>query len=293
MTKLLITGASGELGRILSILAIRQHHVIGTYLSNSTIGAGLPLQLDLRDRDATLQTVESHKPDVIIHTACSDRSNDMERTIVLAGAHIAEAASCNNARLIVLSTDMVFDGENPPYREDSPPAPLSPYGRAKSEMEQSIREITPGGLIVRTSLIYEFSMRSRQVSWMRDALKAGNTLTLFVDEIRQPVWGPNLAAAILELAHNDLSGILNVAGPNAMSRSAYGRMLFEVMNLGPSTLVREVTSNQVSPNRPRDLSLDLTNARTMLSTRLLSIHEALRFHLALHQGHPTSTTTRR
>jgi dTDP-4-dehydrorhamnose reductase len=129
MSRILITGGSGDLGRPLSALAARNHEVASTFFSNPKIGGGRGHQVDLVDRDATLRMVRDFRPDAIIHTAMSDRSTADD--LIKAANNLIEAAESVDARLVVMSTDMVFDGKKPPYAESDPPTPVSEYGRAK------------------------------------------------------------------------------------------------------------------------------------------------------------------
>ncbi len=102
MGRLLITGASGNLGRPLSALAASSWETTGTYLHSPEIGGGKPAQLDLRNQEAALELVLSTQPNVIIHAATSDRSTDMARTNQAAAQHITEAARTAGCRLIAL-----------------------------------------------------------------------------------------------------------------------------------------------------------------------------------------------
>lgn len=276
MRRLLVTGASGDLGRPLSALASRSWLTTSTYFSRSQVGGGRPVRVDLRDRAAILRLTEDVSPDVIIHCAGSDRSPDMAQTNRLAAQNIAAAARRAGARLIALSSDMVFDGRNPPYREDSPPAPLSPYGKVKARNEELFLSMPGDCLVVRTSLIYDLDPANRQISWMLERIAQGQRITLFADEIRRPVWALNLAEALLELAVGSECGILQVAGARPVSRFDYGCALLTALGYDPEAIVEKTFAAEVMPDRPRDLSLDLTRARRVLSTPLLSLQEALR-----------------
>ena len=138
MKRILLTGGGGYLGRHLLPVASKQFEARYTYFNRDPLNLPTGLQLDLRDRQAVLQFVFGTQPDVIIHTAGSNRSPDMESVICQGTANIVDAASAVNARLIHLSTDALFDGLNPPYRESDPPHPLHAYGRAKAEAERIV-----------------------------------------------------------------------------------------------------------------------------------------------------------
>lgn len=93
-------------------------------------------RLDLCDPVAVYQLVKQICPSVIIHTAYGGpKDHTMTGATVAGSRNLAEAAAGVGARLIHLSSDAVFDGEHPPYREEDPPWPITPYGRAKAAAE--------------------------------------------------------------------------------------------------------------------------------------------------------------
>jgi dTDP-4-dehydrorhamnose reductase len=276
MKRLLITGGSGDLGWPLARLAARYRETISTYFKNPTVGGGKAVRLDLRDREATLALVKDVQPHAIIHAATSDRSEDMVATIRAAALHISEAAQKAGCRLIALSTDMIFDGTQAPYAEETPPTPISPYGQVKAENERLFLKSHNNCLVVRTSLIYDLKPTNRQISWMLEKIKAGQPVGLFTDEIRQPIWAWNLAEALLELVDSPIQGILNVAGGRAMSRWEYGCALLRAMGYNPEKVARPVRAATVAPNRPPDCTLRLDKAREVLQTQLLTVEEAIK-----------------
>lgn len=274
MRRLLVTGASGNLGRVVSLLARTRWEISATYLSNPRVGGGTPLRLDLRDLERTQEALREIRPDVIVHAAVSDRSPDMENSNRLAARHIRDAAADFGVRLIALSTDLVFDGTQPPYREEAPPTPTSSYSRAKADNENCLLEYKQA-LVVRTSLIYDRGQDNNQAGWMLRLIAEGRKVPLFVDEIRQPIYGVDLAEAVLELAAGEIVGLLNVAGPQPLSRWDYGRALLAALGLEPDRVTQAALAAEVVPDRPRDCTLDLTRANALLATRIRPIGEAL------------------
>jgi dTDP-4-dehydrorhamnose reductase len=278
MKRLLITGASGDLGRPLSELAARQADVVGTFLMHPHTGGGQAEQLDLTDRDAVCRLLERTQPDAIIHTALSDRGPSS--AIGIAANNLVDAIQNSGGRLIVLSTDMIFDGTAPPYSENAVPSPLSDYGQAKADSEAKFREGLSNCVIVRTSLIYDFVEDNRQISWMLERISAGESVPLFVDEIRSPIYVWNLAEALLELSTGSFTGTLNIAGPEALSRYAYGVHLLDSLGYSSEISVKKVRAAEIAPHRPRNLTLDVTLAISLLKTCLVGLSEAATAHLS-------------
>ncbi|HLV44894.1 MAG TPA: SDR family oxidoreductase [Aggregatilineales bacterium] len=273
---LLITGASGDVGRVLSARAARRGIVFGNFYSNPATGGGTAVRLDLRDAAATLDLVRDLQPRAIVHCAASDRSHDMAHTNRQTARSVLQAARQTGARLIALSTDMVFDGSAAPYAEHAPPAPTSDYGRVKAENDALFLSSHDDCLVVRTSLVYDFTSDNWQCGWMLRKIAAGEKVGLFVDETRSAIWVENLAAALIELADRPETGLLNVAGPQAVSRWALGCALLEALGYDPQSVAEPVEAASAAPERPRDLTLSVERASALLDTPLLSLHEARR-----------------
>ncbi|MBN1202387.1 MAG: SDR family oxidoreductase [Anaerolineae bacterium] len=274
--RLLVTGASGTLGAPLTERAAASGwYVTGTCLAHpDRVRAGRPVRLDLRDPGAVHDLVRAVRPDVIIHTAVTERSGaGFADAIRLAGRHVVQAAVEVGARLVALSTDLVFDGAKTLYTEDSPPqpAPGSDYGHAKVDMERDTLAICPGALVVRTSLIYDFDPANAQVAWMLRAIERGERLRLFVDQVRCPIWAVNLADVLLELADTDAAGLLHVVGPEPLSRYDLGTALLDALGIDPAL---HVDMAQAPGSRPKSLVLDITRARSIVNTPLLTVAQA-------------------
>jgi dTDP-4-dehydrorhamnose reductase len=177
---------------------------------------------------------------------------------------VARAAAAAGARLVHLSTDVVFDGEKgSPYVEEDEPAPLTDYGRDKADAERAVLEAHPAALVVRTSLIYGGAEPGPQ-----ERLAADPAASFFTDEVRCPIQVGDLADALLELVGSDHAGVLHVAGADALSRQAFAELL-------SGAPVRSATVAGSGSVRPRDCSLAIDAARRLLRTRLRGAHEVL------------------
>lgn len=274
--RLLITGASGTLGSVLAERAVAAGwDVSAAYFSRpERVRAGKPIQLDLRDGDATAAVVAEAAPDVVIHTAITERSGEgYACAIELAARHISQAVTAIAGRLVALSTDLVFDGTQVRYTEDSPPYPLpgADYGAAKAAAEQIIAAQDPTAAIVRTSIIYDFCETNPQVDWMLRRIAAGEDVPLFVDQVRCPIWAHNLADALLELACRTYTGVLHIVGPEPMTRYELGCGLLDALGLDASAHVRVAYAPDSMPPR---LILDVTQTQDLLETPLLSFAAA-------------------
>ena len=225
---LLVTGAAGYVGlAVCRAAALAGYQVVAAYhRSPGALPGVVWAPFELADPDAVRALVAGLCPAAIIHAAAAWTMPALAQATIVAGsAAIAEAAAAHGARLIHLSTDMVFDGRRPPYREPDPPAPLSPYGEAKAAAEAAVAARLDDCVIVRTSLVTCFDPPDPRSAEVLAALRGAGDLRLFTDEYRCPVCTSDLAAALVELIDQPYRGILHIAGPERLSRYALGRRI--------------------------------------------------------------------
>ena len=261
MTKrILVTGGAGYLGRELVHRSVRRGwDVRATWFTHEPVEVGVEwIRLDVRDEDAVRRAAA--EADCVVHTAYRQAGPDLWTTTVEGAEAVASAA--RTARLIHLSSDLVFDGVRGGYREEDEPRPVNDYGRAKAEAERRVAEAHPKALIVRTSLLYGGAEPGTQEQLVR----SGHT-DFFVDEIRSPVQVGDLAEALLELAERDDAGPLHLGGADDVSRYDFALLLG-----ADATRIR---ARGTAPERAPNVSLDSSRARRLLRTRLRGVREVL------------------
>jgi dTDP-4-dehydrorhamnose reductase len=277
MARILVTGASGQLGayllRELSPAARSGHSVVAW--SGTVVGErfGVPLRpVDLGNEADVTGAFADVCPDVVLHAGAVARVADCHRDHAAAHrvnvegtAVLARLAAPTGARLVYVSTDLVFDGERAPYRESDPVCPLSVYARTKADAEAVVLA-TPRAVVARVSLLFGPSLCGRPTFFDEQvtALCAGRPITLFRDEWRTPLHLATAANALLELAWSDCTGLLHVGGPERLSRLEMGMRLAASLGADASRIIA-VGRNDVPAAEPRpcDTALDSSRWRSL------------------------------
>ncbi|HEY3414459.1 MAG TPA: SDR family oxidoreductase [Armatimonadota bacterium] len=280
MCELLVTGASGFLGaHIMRLCAEQGRDAVGIVHSHQMPVPGRTIELNLADNRRLMELIRELKPGAVIHAGaltspdyCEAHREEADAVNFTATGAIAMAAFAVNAHLLFVSTDLVFDGEAGMYTEADAPSPLNHYARTKAQAEHIVRSACPDFAVVRPSFIYGRPMAEHHGSYSETLyrnLREGIPTPVFTDQYRSPIEAGVLAAAILEVSDERLSGIWHVAGPERVNRAQFARLLADIAGLDPG-LLRETSMDDVvlPAARPRDVSLDISKARQRLKTSL-------------------------
>ncbi len=262
-----VTGASGQLGSVLvRQLCVAGEDVVALSRRRSVRIAGVQtLGLDITDADATWRVLAEARPTVVVHLAAVTSVGEAvadpsraERVNVVATRTLVEQARRAQARFVYTSTDLVFDGTDPPYAESAQPNPLSVYGRTKLEAESAVLDDAQG-VVARPSLMFGLPAIARPTTFARQlaSLRDGATLRLFEDEFRTPLWLEDAARAIRAIGQSDFAGVVHLAGPERISRLAMGVAMARALGL-PVDGIEAVSASSISfpEPRPADVSLD-------------------------------------
>lgn len=198
MKTILVTGANGQLGNSIRLLA--DNHAGYDFLFTDVD------TLDITDPAAVQAMVEENRVDWIVNCAAYtavDRAEDDEalcrRINTYAVGVLGQAAHEAGARMIHVSTDYVFSGTAcRPYRETDETRPVSAYGRTKLAGEEILQEVCPDSVIIRTAWLYsEYGN-----NFVKTVLRLGqerDELRFVFDQVGTPTYAGDLAAAILAI----------------------------------------------------------------------------------------------
>lgn len=198
MKNILVTGANGQLGNEMQVLA-RDHQQYNYYFTDIDT-------LDICDEQAILDFVSKHGIDVIVNCAAYtavDKAEDnkelCDKLNRIAPGYLAKAAQSRGAEMIQISTDYVFDGTNHiPYKETEQTCPVSVYGTTKLGGEENVLTYCDKTAIIRTAWLYS-AFGNNFVKTMLRLGKERDALGVVFDQIGTPTYARDLARAIFTI----------------------------------------------------------------------------------------------
>ena len=159
--KILITGASGLLGSKLFEILSKHNEVVGTYFSKKTYRCSY---FDITDRRFVGSFFNKIDPQVVVHTAaisdadyCEENHEAAKITNITGTNNIIEACKMHDCKMVFISSDYVFDGNNGPYSEESNTGPLNYYSITKVVSENAIQNELEDYIIVRPAILYGYN----------------------------------------------------------------------------------------------------------------------------------------
>jgi dTDP-4-dehydrorhamnose reductase len=218
MKKILVTGANGQLGSEIKVLA-------DSYQNFEFVFTDIE-DFPLDNASQIVKNFNLIQPDIVVncaaYTAVDKAENDQESANAINHLSIGTLASlceAKGAKLLHISTDYVFDGTSPlAYKEDAIPNPKSVYGVTKLAGEIACSRNCPDSIIIRTAWVYsEFG--NNFVKTMLRLMDEKDTLSVVNDQIGSPTYAADLAQAILTILDSTKweSGIYNYTNEGEIS----------------------------------------------------------------------------
>jgi len=275
----LITGINGYIAQYLLKYKPAHISVSGTYHSRISPGKEASLNQIPLDLENTIQSqVENIKPEIVIHTAAISNLGICEKNPDLAyrvnSAATKELAHwCNqiNARLLYLSTDIVFDGENAPYAETDKPDPLNVYGKSKYQGELAVQAFA-NNTIVRLALVLGQGLAENKnfVDWIIERVTGNQPVPLFFDEIRTPLCAIDVAKMLWQIVINNSRGTFHLCSSQSVDRFTLGKKICKYHDKNFSQ-INKIAMKDVEIIRPRDVSMVNNNLNIKIPSVLSGI----------------------
>lgn len=228
--KILITGAKGQLGSDLLIELNKMGY-------NNVYGIDKDI-LDLTNELKVMEFITEFSPDVIIHCAAwtnvdkAEENKDLVYDINVNGTkYIASAALRLDAKLILISTEYVFDGSGViPFKTTDKKNPLSIYGKSKSEAEDIVINNMDKYFIVRISGAFG-KYGNNFVKKMISLSKDHKELNVVSDQIVGVTYTKDLSKLLIDMVESDKYGIYHATNEGYVSWADFAKKIFEYKNI--------------------------------------------------------------
>lgn len=257
----LLTGANGLLGRCVA-RELEQQGIEYTPLGHTNLPEGMR-GVDLTNQQEVLDVVGSEEFTHIINCAAnrdpeSCKSNPTWAYAINGAAveNLAIAANLNYTTLFHISTDYVFSGDIPPYREEDPPNPINTYGRSKLAGEYaalSARE----HLIIRIPALYrtDLSDQANVTTKFAELIRSGKNLELDSECARYYTLADEVAKGIIFLLNNEIKGIIHLSAGELLTKAEFARHIARNINEDEAKIIDSVFYDE-SDSRPLNSHLD-------------------------------------
>ncbi|KAL5718403.1 hypothetical protein ACHQM5_011308 [Ranunculus cassubicifolius] len=309
--RVLIVGGTGYLGQHLlqqfTQTLTNQFDLAFTHYSNpppqllTSIPQSLPFKVDLQTGEG-LTTISTTfgEPNVIVNCAALSvpRVCEMDPETAMA-VNVPEflvkwmEGFRESALLIHLSTDQVYEGVKPFYKEVDETVPVNVYGKSKVAAEKFISSNCKSFAILRSSIIYGPQTispvtKSLPVQWMDSVLSKGDDIEFFHDEFRCPVYVKDVVAVIVALTNTWLSDgkqmqlLLNVGGPERVSRVQMAETVASVRGYNAS-LIKSVSASSINRGvkSPSDISMDISKLVNTVGITPVSFRDGVKLTLGI------------
>lgn len=217
MKRILVTGATGQLGSELKVLS-ENYNYEWVFANRS--------EITLDNIQLLEKQLNEINPDIILncgaYTAVDKAESEKELAFAinyLAVEIIAKYASENKAKLIHVSTDYVFDGSSSTaLTEDANTNPINIYGESKLAGEVSCLKENPDSIIIRTSWVYS-KFGNNFVKTMQRLMQERDKISVVNDQIGSPTYAADLAQAMIDIIESSkwVAGIYNYSNEGEIS----------------------------------------------------------------------------
>ena len=262
--KVLVTGASGLLGSdIVDTLKNRSIETVKACFSqrnNDYIAADITTE-------AGISKLADTEWNTLIHTSawrnpdeCENKQEETYRLNVWATEQLARIAFERKAKMVFISTDYVFSGNNPPYTETDTKDPINYYGKTKEIAEDKILGISSNFCILRVPLLYGIRAGLKASAVLSGAINALNSdKTSKMDNLitRYPTYTGDVAEAALFLLGKNADGIYHFTGQDKTTKYGITETIAKLLNKKMDNILKINVSQNDDAARPLDSHLSM------------------------------------
>ncbi|HVZ64216.1 MAG TPA: SDR family oxidoreductase [Opitutaceae bacterium] len=264
----LVTGATGLLGANFCAVASEAYEIVtGAHRHALTWPGTRPIALELDDAGKTMAALDLVRPEIVIHFAAMtdvdacEKSRDAAARINVSAPHtLANWASRHGARMLLMSTDSVFDGTRSMSVESDLPGPINYYAETKLRSEATVATLEEH-LIVRSN-IFGWSARGKSglAEWILEQLRRGEEVPGFANIWFNPLLVNTLSGMMLELLKRDARGIVHLSSREPLSKYDFACRIACEFGYDLAR-IRRTTREASAPGARRPLDTTLASLR--------------------------------
>lgn len=283
--KLYITGIAGLLGNNIVKKLVNRCDITGVDILDLTIPNITYEKFSLYERERLKEHIVQVAPDVVIHTAAAVNVDECEENPEWAyrlneevTKDIADICDELGIKLVYISSDAVFDGENEKlYTETDEVNPLNVYAKTKLGGEKYVLE-NEKNLVFRTN-IYGQNIQDKKSfgEWIVSSLEEGKTLNMFEDIDFSPILVSDLAEIIYKALEADLRGLYHVCATGCISKYEFGVKLKEIFDLHTGTINKSQSETMhFKAKRSKHMGMSNEKIRRELGIKIRTPEESIR-----------------
>ena len=288
---ILITGGAGLLA-VNWAVATRERYAVTLGLHARRISiAGVDCRVvNLESVDSVVAAIKEANASVVIHTAaitnvdaCEVAPERANHANVVIARNVALACAAQGTKLVHISTDHLFSGQDLMMDEAANLNPVNVYGRTKAEGERAVLGVCPGAIVSRTNFFgWGLPYRQSFSDTILASLRAGHEIGLFQDAFFTPILMNSLIEMVHELIAKDARGIFHMGGDERLSKYEFGLRIARAFDLETDLIKPAFLAERrdLTP-RPLDLSLDNRKMRAAIGHGVGDVNSQLARLLAL------------
>ena len=262
--RVLVTGSAGQLGYQTLKTLSKSVDLVPTSKKGGVLGEFSAIEMSVTEYEKVDLIIREKKPDVIVNCAAFTNVDACEENPKMAKsvnsdsvANLAKSCRHQGVKLIQISSDYVFDGESPPFSEESERNPIQEYGKSKSTAEEIIQ--SESGLdwaIVRASGIFSIS-HNNFLTWLLKSSLGNEEVFVVKDQLSTPISALSVSRFISKIIGEDLHGVWHIGSKDTVSRLDFARKVCEKFDVSDEKISESLMSSiPWKAKRPVNTALD-------------------------------------
>lgn len=275
--KILVTGKNGQLGSELQDLQAKYPQYKMVFVDRE--------EMDLSNLSQIEQVLETEKPNLIISGGAYTAVDKAETDVDLCDAvnHLAVKtlgtwAAINNAKIIHISTDYVFDGTSEvPLKETDTPDPINVYGLTKLKGEEALVASGAAYVIIRTAWVYS-TYGANFVKTMMRLMSEREEIGVVADQVGTPTYARDLAQVIMKVAEADVfvEGVYHFSNEGKISWHEFATAVKEIKGYTPTINAIGSEAFPTPAKRPKFSLLDKTKIKEVYHVNVPNWKDSLK-----------------